>query len=331
MTEPVVSVIIPVFNTQPWLAPCIESIKRQNFEDLEIICIDDGSTDGSLAALNELAGADDRIIVKTQENHGPGYTRNRAIDMASGKYILFLDSDDMLADGFIDQLVRTAETDDTDMICFDLVPFYESNELGKKLTELSRHHRFDYPGITDGRELFAQMQKNDDYFSEGCLGFFRKSWLDEKRIRFPEGIFMEDALFTFLCFFFSRNCRYLNVPGYLRRLREGSTVTKKLSLIHVLGYYRTAGIMEALCYENQESLEDYPEFFAYILKRRVSAYYIYRNNRDAIRSQARTNYEKMMLDDLDNYGSRAELDAVYNSVSWKLGNLMVRPFHWLKK
>ena len=331
MEKAAVTVIVPVYNTAPWLEECLASVLSQNFRDLEIICIDDGSTDGSADILKAYAQKDSRIILRTQENNGPGFSRNRAMEAASGKYILFLDSDDKLKDGFIGELYEKAERDSLDMLCYDLAPFYESEALRQDHPEMGRCHNSDYPGIFDGRELFTRMRKNDDYFSAGCLALYRRQWLEEHHITFPEGIFHEDEYFMFCCFLFAERAGFLPVRGYLRRLREGSTMTKKKSLIHLRGLYHTANLAAGTAWMNRARIENYPEFREYLLELRRIPIYIFRNNEELIRSEARSEYDRMMLEDLEGYGSKTELDAVYASFSWKIGNALIRPLHAVKK
>ena len=85
----IVSVILPVYNTKDYLVECLESIVNQTIKNIEIICVDDGSTDGSLEVLEEYAGQDSRIIVVTQENKGGGAARNKGLEIARGEYLFF--------------------------------------------------------------------------------------------------------------------------------------------------------------------------------------------------------------------------------------------------
>ena len=91
------SVIIPVYNSEKYLKECLDSLVNQTFKDFEIICINDGSTDNSKKLLEEYANKDDRINVYSQENQGVGAARNYGMTLAKGKYINFLDSDDILS------------------------------------------------------------------------------------------------------------------------------------------------------------------------------------------------------------------------------------------
>ncbi len=91
---PKVSIIVPVYNVEKYLSTCLDSLINQTLKDIEIICINDGSTDNSLNILNEYAQKDTRIIVINKENSGPGSCRNLGIEKATGEYIQFVDSDD---------------------------------------------------------------------------------------------------------------------------------------------------------------------------------------------------------------------------------------------
>ena len=94
MKSPKVSVIIPVYNVEEYLPTCLDSIINQTLEDIEIICVNDGSPDNCLSILNNYAGQDSRIIVINQENTGVSGARNRGLEVAGGKYIVFVDPDD---------------------------------------------------------------------------------------------------------------------------------------------------------------------------------------------------------------------------------------------
>ena len=115
---PKVSVIVPAFNAAPYLPECLDSILAQTADDLEVICIDDGSTDGTPQILAEYALRDGRLGWVSQENRGLSESRNRGIDLSSGKYLLFCDADDMLKPDAVRALVEKAERDRLDVLFF---------------------------------------------------------------------------------------------------------------------------------------------------------------------------------------------------------------------
>src|SRR5574344_1801991 len=113
--EILVSLIIPVYNTGEYLVECLDSCIRQTLSNIEIICVDDGSTDDSLKILNEYAKKDNRVRVFAQKNSGQSVARNKGMKLAEGKYIAFLDSDDSLNRCMLENLYNQANADNADI------------------------------------------------------------------------------------------------------------------------------------------------------------------------------------------------------------------------
>lgn len=127
MTDsPRVSVIVPVYNTAAYLRECLDSLTGQTLEDIEIVCVDDGSTDESAAILEEYAARDDRVRVLRQENQGAGAARNNGLAHARGTYVMFCDSDDFMAPDALELMGRQCEQDDADVCVCAGERFYES-------------------------------------------------------------------------------------------------------------------------------------------------------------------------------------------------------------
>lgn len=126
---PFVSVIIPVYNVAPYLRQCLDSVINQTLEDIEIICIDDGSSDGSLHILNEYAANDNRIIVLKQENLGAGAARNKGLKIAKGRYLSFLDADDFFELNMLRDAYIISQENNLDIILFDAIFF--DNQTGE--------------------------------------------------------------------------------------------------------------------------------------------------------------------------------------------------------
>ncbi|MDU9375484.1 Undecaprenyl-phosphate 4-deoxy-4-formamido-L-arabinose transferase [Methanocorpusculaceae archaeon Sp1] len=116
--SPKVSVIIPIYNSERYLHQCIDSIIHQTLSDIEIICVDDGSTDVSLNILHEYQYSDDRIIIVTKENAGAGAARNYGLDIARGEYLSFLDSDDFFDPHFLEKIYNRCLCDNADIGIF---------------------------------------------------------------------------------------------------------------------------------------------------------------------------------------------------------------------
>lgn len=116
-----VSVIIPVYNVEAYLRQCLDSVVNQTLREIEIICVDDGSTDKSAAILKEYAAKDGRIKVLTQSNTGAGAARNAGIARATGEWITFCDADDWIEPDAIEKMVAAAQREDADCVCCGMI------------------------------------------------------------------------------------------------------------------------------------------------------------------------------------------------------------------
>ena len=115
------SIIVPVYNVELFLRECLDSIENQTFKGFEVICINDGSTDGSLSILQEYAAKDSRFKVISQENQGQGVARNNGIDIAQGEYLLFIDPDDFIEPNMLEIIYKKFQQTDAEIVarfCF---------------------------------------------------------------------------------------------------------------------------------------------------------------------------------------------------------------------
>ena len=124
---PKVSVVIPVYNVERFLNESISSLLNQTLEDIELICVNDGSPDNSLEILNGFAAKDSRVKVISKPNGGCGSARNRALDEASGEYIYFFDPDDYVLPNALEELYANATSNDSDLVMFKIARFFEDN------------------------------------------------------------------------------------------------------------------------------------------------------------------------------------------------------------
>ncbi|GHU85520.1 hypothetical protein FACS1894198_3530 [Clostridia bacterium] len=190
LEEPLISIIIPVYNVKPrYLKECLESVINQTFKRIEIICVDDGSTDGSLKILKKFAKKDKRIKVIHQKNKGPSAARNTGIDQAlksNSKYILFVDSDDILAKKACKVLVAAAtKDDDIDMVAFNFQVFPNSptfvwwkdvqdeiyrNDIDANISIIARAHYYLWDKFYK-KDIFKEVRLIDDisYSEDVCF------------------------------------------------------------------------------------------------------------------------------------------------------------------
>ena len=206
-----VSVVIPVYNVEEYLKECLDSVVNQTYGDLEILLVDDGSTDGSSKICDSYAARDSRITVVHQVNSGLSAARNRGIDLASSKYITFIDSDDVIALNFIELLMNKIESENADIAECDFLDFSS-----------------DVPSadLNDFSTLKTGMQSLHDLYdiSARNVTAWGKIYKIElfSNVRYPVGKTHEDVFTTYKLFYFAKKIVQLKSRLYFYRKRSGS-------------------------------------------------------------------------------------------------------------
>ena len=137
LSKPLISVIIPVYNVEKYLHQCLDSIINQTLKEIEIICVDDGSTDKSLEILKEYAKKDKRIIILQQQNQYAGVARNTGLKIAKGKYLSFLDSDDFFELNMLEEMYNKAEQDQSDIVICGWYSYNDKKQEVVKATPIN--------------------------------------------------------------------------------------------------------------------------------------------------------------------------------------------------
>lgn len=239
---PKVSVIIPVYNVEAYLAECLDSVIHQTHQDMEIICIDDASTDHSMDILQEYAHKDARImILKNTRNQRQAYARNRGLDMASGEYVLFVDSDDFIDQNLVTKALSVA--DGVDMVCFDYKKV-DSVWFGK-----DEHLFLIDEGRYSAQDYFRQSVDRNGIVYSPCTKLYSRSFLLRENIRFIDGLLYEDVVFDFLCMMKAREIYCITDKLYEYRIRKNSSMTKDIDGKNVSAYFYI------VCYLTQYYLE----------------------------------------------------------------------------
>ena len=227
-----VSVIVPVYNVELYLQECLGSILLQTGVDMEVICVDDGSSDGSAEILKKIAKSDPRVRIITQENFGQSAARNRALDAAVGKYVCFVDSDDMLAEDALATLFSLAERANLDHIIFGAESFLDERNGAVRrnlLPDTENYYRIKSPSIyreiCKGADLFARLVAADSFYVSPPLRFLRRDVIEGAHLRFVEGVIHEDNHFTPLALIAAKRAVAIPDRLYRRRLRSGSIMS----------------------------------------------------------------------------------------------------------
>ncbi len=217
-----VSVIIPVYNAENYLDRCLKSVLQQTEKNIEIICIDDCSTDDSLSKLERFGRKDKRLhIYKNEINQGQAYSRNIGLDNAQGEFILFVDADDYIEDKMIEEMYAAAINRKLDLLLCDTEIIREDE--GTQAVPLRRFRKVIYQDET-GVLLFHHMVQHQDMFGSIWAILYRTSVLKENCIRFKNGILHEDIPFVFKSIILSSKAGCLNNTYYYYVERNGSTM-----------------------------------------------------------------------------------------------------------
>lgn len=208
------SIIIPVYNVEKYVRRCIESVIKIANQNIEIILINDGSTDNSQAICEEYLRQDNRIKLINQDNGGLSYSRNKGIELAEGEYIAFIDSDDWIDSQSFTELFNKIKEDNLDIIYgeYSLVNSYNIERVCKK-------HTYE---VCNGIELLELNIHNDSAPVEVVTNIYKKSFLDKYSIRFVKRLLHEDTLFSLMCYLYAERVKCLPINFYNYFIRDNS-------------------------------------------------------------------------------------------------------------
>lgn len=234
-----VSIVIPVYNTEKYLVRCLDSVVNQNFSNLDIIIVDDGSTDNSVSIVENYL-KDDRIRFIKQQNSGPSDTRNRGIEQANGDYICFVDADDHLALNYVSSFINAAnENDFPDLIITDYLDYSIYTPNGVQIKQMEKE------GIYKANDFIP-------FLFQGTMGvlwgkLFKTSIIKKENLLLNSKIrFQEDLVFVFAYLKYCNQVLYKSDYTYhYNRLNEQS-LTSKLRPYHVEEFEKVQSVLLSL-------------------------------------------------------------------------------------
>lgn len=253
---PYVSIIIPIFNAERFIAKCITSIIKLNRGDWELIIIDDGSNDRSLEICKKFEKTDERIRIITQPNGGASKARNKGLDIAKGSIISFIDADDWVDKDFLDHI---------DEMSTDIIYFGFKEQRGEKVIKRSINVA-DYPPSDKIDELLMSLlNSKEQFYGYTCNKFFRKDIIDKYHLRFNESLIIkEDEEFII------RYCRYIKTVSISSTTAYNYRIISS-SISHRALRHRK---MTELASVIEDNLIDYPwKKFELEMRRRLYQYY----------------------------------------------------------
>lgn len=250
MKELLLSIIIPVYNVEKYIRPCLESVYNQGLaeDEFEVILVDDGCTDNTMKIVFEFVKSHTNVTLLHQANQGPSVARNSGIKNSNGRYVLFVDSDDLLIANSLKPMLNLAINKHLDILKAKVLTI-DNRDVQKGL----------YPQSTEWPSLDFKVICGDDAFiscynpdeSYSCMNLFRRMFLWDNDIRYPEGInFAEDVAFTVLAYLKSQ--RFISIPyvHYIYR-RNDSSIMSTMNISKLVGMNRII----AYLYEFKEKME----------------------------------------------------------------------------
>lgn len=245
-----VSVIIPFYNEEKYLEKSINSILNQSLTGIELILIDDGSTDNSSKIAKKYERKFSNIRYILQGNSGQGIARNNGINVARGEYLYFLDSDDYLDYKALERCYDMAIKNNSDVITFNS----EFSKIDKSNFLINYSYRKLLEGNIDGIEYLKKSLEQDELFIPVWLYFYKSEFLKKNTMKF-EAVLYEDRIFTLEVCTKNPKMTYINEVLHFRRIREESTMTKSKTIKHLEGAY--VNILKSYSIFNQ--IQDYDD------------------------------------------------------------------------
>lgn len=220
-----ISVIIPIYNVEKYLKKCLDSVINQTYKNLEIICVNDGSPDNCQKILEEYKTKDNRIIVIEQENKGVSNARNRALEVATGDYITFIDPDDWIELDFYEAAIKNLKESSADIFCSGIYDEFEDRTV-KRENKLPVKEV-----ITDKNDLFLYVFKRDYYRNFGVF-LWNKVYKSElfENVRFDETLFIGEDLVVFTEVALKSNKFIYTNTAYYHYLQRQSSLTHNINL-----------------------------------------------------------------------------------------------------
>lgn len=227
-----VSIIIPVFNAGKYLQKCLESILIQDSTEIEIICVDDGSTDDSLDILHRYEKHFCNMKIIKQCHEGLSVARNNGLLLATGEYIFYVDADDLVEKNFILYAYNICAKKDLDVLLFSFENFCNEDcmriKYGDRLKTPKRTYEFN--NVLDGKQAIVQLIRNNEYYNMVWIQFVKRSFVLKENLYFKKGIVFEDVVYTYRMLLLSEKVLCIKTVGYKKRIHSESICGSKESV-----------------------------------------------------------------------------------------------------
>lgn len=252
-----VSIIVPIFNASKYLIRCIDSMLNQTLKDIEVILINDGSTDESHKIINEYN--DVRIKYYKRKNYGIGNSRNFGIDKANGEFICFIDSDDYINNTFCEEMYNRCTNNNLDMCICDYYHYIENKQEIEKFMLPSS----DDTALEDNPRLLIDINLSS------CNKMYRKTLFENKKLRFPDNLKYEDISFVTKAMLLSKKIGKIDKPLYYFMVHDDSQITiideKTFDIFKILD----------IVYDNFKDKIKLRKYLSYLIVNKVTTYIVW--------------------------------------------------------
>ena len=316
---PKVSIIVPTYNVENYLRECMDSIVGQTLKDIEIICINDGSTDGSLEILKNYAVKDPRVIVVDKKNEGYGVGMNIGLDRASGEYIGIVEPDDFVSSNMYEDLYNAAKKNDLDFVKADFYRFTGSEEDGTRTLE---YNRLDSSG-ENYNQVIDPFEKPfiTKFIMNTWSGIYRREYIEKYHIRHntTPGASFQDNGFFWQTFIYAKRCMFIDKPYYMNRRDNPNSSVKNKEKVYCMNIEYDF-IREIFMQKGNEKLwERFRPYYTY------KKYYSYVFTLSRISSEFKKEYLDRMSREFKRAFDLSEIDLdVFTPYAQKAIKLLVK-------
>ena len=248
-----VSIIIPAFNEELNIRQCIKAVRNQSHDCFECIVVDDGSIDQTVAVANDEIGFDSRFRIICKEHGGLSSARNAGLDVASGRFVAYVDADDIPLPEFLSRPLEFVESNSLDIAFFEADLENCGLDERRFLRERNYFNRIGMHGIRSGKDMLKTLVEEDDFIAPVYLQLARK---EAVRHRFCNGILYEDELYTVQNMLMAERVGHLKEKLYLRRCRPGSIINSKRKSLNAVSKWISAQEMLKMLNGMRNDLSD---------------------------------------------------------------------------
>ena len=302
-----VSVIIPVYNVEQYLEQCLESIINQTLQEIEVIIVNDGSTDGSKYIIEKYQKISSNIILIQKENGGLGSARNAGLTRATGEYIYFMDSDDYIDRQALEKLYLISKKNELDILLFSGAVFTDEQEKEGLISNFVYTRTKCLDTIMLGKDLFFETYKEKEYITSVCLRFYNKTFLDGCNRRFNENIIHEDEDFGVLTYLDAKRVKIIKDVYFYRRIRTGSIMMEKKNMQSIEGYLYACKEIKKYFDEHNWNVQEKRLMTQFLSEYILSIVFLFCNGDVSTRLQC-----KMLMDETRKY---LKMIGLHNNLS----------------